>query len=239
VIVPNYIPDPLEVPGNVTELPYVARLAFIRRVSLLITASLTAIAAVSAAPLPRMGLLASLAILGAVLLALEIWRIATRGRQIEAKVSGLALPLVLVSLALAAKEVNAVGWPVWQVLVGSACILAYTMLCGRDYSFVGNFLLSLIFSSVLIAAICSSLRLDIQHSAFALATNALAMGYVLYDLASLMSRRRFDEHWAAVTDIYRDVFNFFGYLVRVLRHWRKHRLWSVPTPMELPWRNRM
>ncbi len=45
----------------------------------------------------------------------------------------------------------------------------------------------------------------------------------LYDVQSV----------AAVTDFYRDVFNVFGYVIRVARHWRKHRIWSMPSSFEL------
>ena len=51
--------------------------------------------------------------------------------------------------------------------------------------------------------------------------------YWVYDLASLLARRRQGEELAAVVDLYRDVFNFFGYAVRMIKHWQKHKIWTV------------
>jgi hypothetical protein len=54
--------------------------------------------------------------------------------------------------------------------------------------------------------------------------------YFAYDLASLMSRRRRGEEAAAVVDLYRDVFNVFGYVPRVIAHWHRHRIWQDVVP---------
>ena len=45
MVVPNYIPDPIEIPNNVTEQPYLVRLAYIRRVLSLHLLSVIATAA--------------------------------------------------------------------------------------------------------------------------------------------------------------------------------------------------
>jgi hypothetical protein len=50
----------------------------------------------------------------------------------------------------------------------------------------------------------------------------------VYDNASLLARRRLGEELGAVVDLYRDVLNVFGWVVRVLAHWRKHRIWNIP-----------
>jgi hypothetical protein len=238
LIVPNYIPEPLEVPGNIAEQGYAIRLQFLRRVTWLFSLSVVLESAASRIDIPSLGLPYALILLAVVLLGLEVWRIATRGKRLESIVSGVVLPLPVLATALLAREVRDLGWPVWPVIVGVLCMLAYTQLCGRDYSFIGNFLLSLIASSVVVAGVGTTLDLSSAQITFGMILNAIVLGYVLYDLASLMSRRRWDEQTAAVTDIYRDVFNFLGYFVRVFRHWRKHRLLSVPTPIEIGWRRR-
>lgn len=61
--VPNYVPEPLEVPANVTLDRYPVRLAFIRRVTLLHAASLCLVAGIAWVPGVRRSLVASLAML--------------------------------------------------------------------------------------------------------------------------------------------------------------------------------
>jgi FtsH-binding integral membrane protein len=239
VIVPNFIPDPLEVPSNVTEQPYRVRLWFIRRVTWLFTFSVAVIGfVVWLDVLPSIGIFPALLLFAALLVGLEIWRILTRGKRIEDIVSGCALPVVLASAALVGSEVHSMGYPLWQLLVAPTFLLLYTALCGRDYSFVGGFLLSLIGSAVTIAAIGMSETLPVRDEAIAQLSNVVFLFYIVYDLASLLSRRRLGEEVAAVTDLYRDVFNVFGYVVRVVRHWRRHRIWSMPTPLELKWKGK-
>src|SRR5688572_31654737 len=205
MIVPNYIPEPLEVPGNVTEQPYLARVRFIRRTTLLYLGSVLAVGALCLIDLPAIGLVPAILILLGVLTALELWRIATRGNPLEGKISVFMLPIVLTSVALLANEIQLAGWPTWQALIAPACAAIYTVFAGRDYSFMGNFLLSLIFSSIVVAGVATSLDMSVPMSAFALATNLLLLSYFLYDLASLLSRRRLGEEAAAVVDLYRDV----------------------------------
>ena len=69
------------------------------------------------------------------------------------------------------------------------------------------------------------------EGAQALSWNAIYLTFYVYDLASLLARRRIGEEWAAVVDLYRDVLNVFGWIVRVFAHWRKHKIWNV----SLPW----
>jgi FtsH-binding integral membrane protein len=226
VIVPNFIPDPLEVPGNVTEQPFLLRVRFIRTVSVLFAACTLAIGALVSAPLPTIGIFPSLAALVILLISLELWRIAFRGRAIEGKVSAAVLPLVLVCAALVVNEIRQFDLPVWQGLTGPICLAIYSLACGRDYSFIGGLLLSLIASIVVIAGVGVSSGATVPRELFAQGSNAVLTIYLSYDMASLLSRRRRGEEVAAVTDIYRDVFNFFGYVVRVIKHWQRHRIWS-------------
>ncbi|MEZ0325428.1 MAG: hypothetical protein ACAH95_05945 [Fimbriimonas sp.] len=237
MIVPNFIPDPLEVPGNVTEQPYTLRLKFIRSVTWLYLVSICLLGLLMTLPMPRIGPWMAAAGLASVLIALEVWRIIARGKDIEGTVSAAMLPVVLVAVALVLSEFRAAGWPVWQLLVGPTCAVIYTALCGRDYSFLGNFALSLIASAVVVAGVGDAMHLTIAQAAFAQATNLALLSYFLYDLASLLSRRRMSEQLAAVTDLYRDVLNFFGYFIRVVKHWQRHRIWSLPS-QEWKWKGK-
>ena len=229
--VPNYVPEPLEVPANVTLEPYPVRLAFIRRVTVLHAASLCAVAALAFFPSPPATLSVSLALFAAYLLFLDALRVRLRSQIGEAAVSTYAGIVMLILAGNAARVAAIEGVPVWAILVGPAFALAYTLLCGRDYSFVGCGLLSLIGSSVFLAGLIVQTGMDPHHAAWAFGLNTAYLLYFVYDLASLMSRRRRGEEAAAVVDLYRDVFNVFGYVPRVISHWRRHRIWQDVAPL--------
>jgi FtsH-binding integral membrane protein len=224
--VPNYIPPPIEVPGNVAEAPYRVRLGFVRRVAVLQFLGLLIIGAASRMDLPAVPLEASLAELAVLLLLLCLVRIGTRATRYDLIVSASLLPILLLSISLIVRVLDRSGWPVWGVSVGSGCSVIYAFSCRRDFSFVGQFVLSLIASSVLLAVAAIVLGIEPGEAGFLLGVNAAYLFYLVYDSASLLARRRLGEEVAAVVDLYRDVFNVFGYLVRVARHWRKHRIWA-------------
>ena len=48
--------------------------------------------------------------------------------------------------------------------------------------------------------------------------------YYVYDLASILKRRRPNEILMAALDLHRDFLNFFSYSIRVIRHWYKFRI---------------
>lgn len=226
--VPNYVPEPLEVPGNITEAPYIARIHFIRRVMAMHLVSLGLVALLVAGPFPATGIRAPLIVLSALLLCLDLVRIALRGRRVEAIGSGAALPCVLLAVAWTATEVERMNVPVWCILAGPAYCGIYTLFCGRDFSFVGCLTLAWVASSTTLAAAEIQLGYSAHRAAIGLGLNTAYLIYFVYDLASLMARRRKGEELAAVVDLYRDVFNIFGYVVRVIGHWRRHRIWVVP-----------
>jgi hypothetical protein len=224
--VPNYVPEPLEVPANVTLDPYPVRLAFIRKVTLLHAVSLCLVACLAWLPFPRVSFVAALVLLAVMLLLLDGIRVMFRGKSIEPSLSiGVGGTMMLVA-ALTARMAVLEDIPAWAILVGPAFALAYTLLCGRDYSFVGCGMLSLIGSSVVLAGMIVETGMNVKIGAWALGLNAAYLIYFVYDLASLMSRRRRGEELAAVVDLYRDVFNIFGYIPRVISHWNRHRIWQ-------------
>lgn len=224
----NYVPDPIEVPGNVTQEKYPERLAFIRRVSALHAASIGAIVLIALAPLPQLPLGKEWLALGTLTLILSLVRIALRGARADLMVSVGLLPAVLVVYGMCVAGLLRTGFPIWSPGVGLACAVMYAMLCGRDFSFVGQYLLSLIASTAAVSLIAIGLDLTRSQAAEALAWNGAYLLYYVYDLASLLARRRKNEELGAVVDLYRDVFNIFGWIVRVLMHWRRHRIWTLP-----------
>ncbi len=227
--VPNYIPEPLEVPGNITLAPYIARVRFIRRVTLLHLLSLSVVTGLSLIPFPATGWIVPAVVLSILLVLLDLLRIGLRGQRLEAIVSGAALPCVLLAVAWLASEVLRLRIPVWCVLAGPICCGVYTLCCGRDYSFVGCLLLSMIAATTALAAIAAQVGMSARQAWWGVGLSALYLTYFVYDLASLMARRRKGEELAAVVDLYRDVFNFFGYVVRVIGHWKRHKIWAPPS----------
>jgi hypothetical protein len=224
--VPNYVPAPIEVPNNVTEERYPLRLVFIRRVAALHFLSLLIIGGLSMLELPNLHLGASAVEIGVLLLVLSIVRITTRATKMDQIISLCLAPLLMLSLAVLVRNLNQGGWPVWGIAIGAASTVLYSLSCGRDFSFVGQFFLSLILSSTLLAVIATTYGMTPDHAAFLLGINAAFLFYLVYDSASLLARRRLGEEAVAVIDLYRDVLNVFGYLVRVARHWRKHKIWA-------------
>lgn len=204
-----------------------ARLGFVKRVSGLHFFSLILVGLIaygSYAPDRD----ASIWVLIVTLVVLAVLRVALRKGRQEARVSALCLPFVLVAVGFVLNHVQRAGWPVWTIIIGPGCALIYSLLCGRDFSFVGQYLLSLIASSTMIAAIVVMAPEGLPNARFALIANGIYLSYFVYDLASLLARRRLREEFAAVIDLYRDVLNIFGYIVRCIGHWRKHRIWVLP-----------
>jgi FtsH-binding integral membrane protein len=224
--IPNYIPEPDAIPRNVTREKYHLRLIFIRQVLsrfLLTIVFVTTIAEFAAEIHPsKTPYLIGGFFTFLVLASLE--RTFLRSNPQEARVAELLPWLLVLAYGALFATAHQANLPVWSALVGLGCFFGYANLCGRDFSFVGGFVLSLIASSVIIATIAVFEGNPPGRSALALGWNAAILLYVVYDLAALMSRRKVDEQWAAVADLYRDPLNFIGYAIRLVKHWRRHRI---------------
>lgn len=224
--VPPYIPPPIEIPGNVTTKPHRVIVGFVRRVALSHYLSALIVAAVAVfgpsaenTTAPAVAALVSLALLSLLRRVGKVW-------QGELAVSLPLFAAFLVVLGLTARSLLDDGYPVGAPLVGLTCALVYTVLCGRDLSYVGMYVLSLLASTALLVAMGLWRGMLASDLWFAASLNTLYLTYYVYDLASLLSRRRLGEEIGAMIDLYRDALNFLSYSVRVVRHWRRHRIWS-------------
>lgn len=224
--VPPYVPQPIEIPDNVAQAPYLDRVGFVRRVALLhfVTALLTA--AMAWLLLPGLAPIQAAGIVSILLVALSLIRGLAKGRLADVRLSTFLLPILLFGLALWFRALYEQGWAVWSIAVGLVGTTVYVLACGRDLSFVGMYVLALAASTLAILALAWPLHLGALEIANALILNGAYLFYFVYDLAALLTRRRLGEEAGAVVDLYRDVLNGITYPIRVWHHWREHRIWS-------------
>lgn len=223
--VPPFVPPPIEIAGNVAEEPYDVRLRFIRRVVALYGVSLLVVAGVSFAPI-QIGLY-DYGIVFCSLLLLSLVRALEKGRPIEQQISLVASVVLFASLGEVVHRLSVLQWPVWSLALGIVCLIAYTFCCGRDLSFTGMWSSSLLVSTVLVFVIGRAAGIPFWRLDVVAAANGAYLSFWVYDLAALQTRRRLGEEIGAVLDLYRDVLNMFSYPIRVWKHWRTHRIWSV------------
>lgn len=224
--VPPYIPQPVEIPNNVAQEQYAARLRFVRKVAALHFLTLCIVVGLSISPLEPLSLPTSLPLMIGCLLALVSLRRIEKGKPYEQLVSFVLFPLMLVSLAMVVDGLGIIGWPVWALPIGIVIAQAYTFLCGRDLSYIVMFLLPTLLGTIAIVSYGVWKGIPVKTILGACALSGTALFYYVYDLASLLSRRRLGEALGAVIDLYRDPLNFLSYSMRVVRHWRKYRAWG-------------
>jgi hypothetical protein len=236
MFVPNYVPEPEQIPGSVTKEPYALRLTYIRHVLSRYLGSVAIVVGIGMLLPKNLPSMQSTAAMLICLLLVSGIRSILRGTDLEPRLTAYSLPIVLLAFAAATRSWTANGFPAWSILAGIACFGIYAAFCGRDFSFVGGFTLALIVSSVIIAFVMVEEGMPTSRSSQALLWNAVGLFYLVYDLAALLSRRKKTETWAAVVDLYRDVFNFLGYFPRVLIHWNRHRILN-DLSIDNPFRN--
>ncbi len=219
-----YFPEQIEIQGNIAAEAYDVRLRFVRlSVGMhLLSAALVAAAAVwVSAPI---GPTWSCWVFLGLLAAMSASRLILHRGRADIVATGILLPPTLLPLSWALRWAFDLGWPSWSLIfpiIGSGL---YTAFCGRDFSFVGQWMVSGFVSLVGIGAVAWFIRpggiVFLNASTFALAY----LTYYVYDLAALLTRRRRGEEFGAVVDLYRDVLNFTTYTARVVQHWRKFRI---------------
>lgn len=224
VYVPNYVPEPEEIPGNLTKEPYARRVQYIRHVLYKFIGSVAMIVGVGLLVPRNLPVWPITGFMLIVLLLVSGIRTVLRGTNLEPKLTTWCLPIVVVAVAVTSRAWTAAAFPAWSILAGIACFGIYATICGRDFSFVGGYALSIIASSVFIAGVMVEEGMSSQRSTEALLWNAFGLFYLVYDLAAMLSRRKRNESWASVVDLYRDIFNFVGYFPRVVIHWNRHRI---------------
>jgi hypothetical protein len=223
--VPPYVPQPIEIPGNVAEEPYNLRLTFLRKVAALYAVSVAVVAVFACVQILDSPIIWALIL--AALLLLSLCRALSKGRAREQLISLALSPLLFVSLGSAARHLFYAGFPTWAIPSGALFAAIYTLCCGRDLSFMAMWFLSLIVSTAWLLTVGTFTHALLSFLGIALVLNAAYTSYWVYDLAALLTRRRMGEEVGAVLDLYRDVLNMFSYPIRVWEHWRTHRIWSA------------
>jgi hypothetical protein len=223
--VPPFVPQPIEIPGNVTEETYLVRLAFIRRVVAMFALSLAVVLLASLNPLYSGPY--DLVFIFVYLLMLSTARGLAKGRAVEQRISLIVSLALFLSLGFRVHRLLAGGWPIWCMGVGTLCLVLYTFCCGRDLSFMGMWFFSLLATSTLVLILGNLLKDQPVQILEAVLLSAAYVSYWVYDLAALLTRRRLGEEFGAVLDLYRDVLNMFSYPIRVWTHWRTHKIWSA------------
>ncbi len=223
--VPSYVPEQIEINGNVAEAKWSVIVGFIRRVTTMHLVTILVVAFLVDLPVAVMGLEASVPFLLAALIGLSLTRGIGKGKRWEQQLSWVLAPVMLVTLASLLRELGNLNWPIAAMVVGPAIACAYAWVAGRDLSFLGMFLFAAGISTAVLVTLCREWRIQAIEAAV---VNGVWVFYYVYDLAALLTRRRLGEEWGSVLDLYRDVLNVTTYPIRVLRHWVKYRLWSIP-----------
>lgn len=225
---PPLLPEPITVPNNVADGDYDTRVRFVRTVGIghLLSLAILAIAVglfmhptgrlyVAEVGAQVIGVFSAvcLILLAAVRHSKPLWQL---------------LVFLAFLLSFSAWMGTAVlrlheSYPAFTESLGIGiatawvAVLLYNVLCGRDYSFVGEFTISFLAVCVAVWLYGKGVRLDFSETLAVLSLCALALGYWTYDLAMILGRRTSSERLAAILDLYRDVLNFLGFPVRILR----------------------
>ncbi|MEQ1935041.1 MAG: hypothetical protein ABL962_14375 [Fimbriimonadaceae bacterium] len=224
--VPPFIPQQIEIPGNVAQESYSVRLGFVRRTVGFHFLTIVAILAISYLPL-NLGIRDSIILTLASLVALSLVRGLVKGKHYEQVLSALFAPMLFYGLGQLIAGGSTRGWPQWTVIIGPAAAWIYSMLCGRDLSFVGMWVMSSLAKTLVSCGLALAGVFSWQIALEILLIGYAYLAFFVYDLACLLTRRRLGEEGGAVLDLYRDLLNCITYPIRIIQHWRKHRIWSL------------
>lgn len=229
VQVQPYFPEPIIVSGNVAAEHYDVRLRFLRSV---LKWHLTCVTLT--------------VLVGCVVRQVELDWLEPHRMVLIYLLFGFLIGLNLIRRAEAFRWGRAMQWPIYVMFLGLVAIVAgtspaldlfflpiaassllislYAVMSGRDFSFVGQMVLASITFGLIAFGTNHWLELWPAELGTAVVVNIIANGYHVYDLASLLQRRRLDERWLAGIDMHRDILNFLGYFFRVIHHWRTFRI---------------
>lgn len=210
-------------PNNVAEAKHRVRVRFVRRVVAGHFAS--ALMVLGAALVTVPGLPPSLAALGMFggLVALSAQR-RTINTGVKDNILSVALLLpTLFCLGQVIRFLQDGGWPVLSLAPVVLGIALYALFCGNDFSYIGQFVLTGLFTVGCVAAFEMIGLYTPMQSWAGLVMASIYLLFLVYDLSMLVKRRRLGEEIAAVADLYRDLVNFITYPGRVYWHWRKFR----------------
>lgn len=219
-----YFPELQPTPGNVAAESYDCRLTFVRRTSWAFF-FVTVIPVVIGAWGPVVGnwfghAWLALACLGA-LTATRRWYDHSRSVTVIESVIFFALlgsmGLLMRCLSPTGDAAVAIGFPL-------AFATLYSALCGRDHSFLGQFGIAGIATTVSILGLDYLAPRSFHDTTLTIIGALVFLFYYVYDLASLQQRRRANEWWKACIDLYRDCLNFLTYGVRVIHHWKNFKI---------------
>src|SRR5262249_11818948 len=144
----------------------------------------------------------------ASLVGLSLVRRAFDGGKTENVLSLCGLVPTLFFLAQCLANLHAAGFAVSALAPVVTGVALYSLFCGNDFSYIGMFVLTATWSTLLIAG---ARFVGLYNSTQAWTGVLFAYSYLLYfayDLSMLVKRRRVTEVPAAVADTYRDLLNF-------------------------------
>lgn len=172
---------------------------------------------------PAISLMVSVYVFLGCLLALTVVRRVLDGGTLDNVLSLLLLAPTVWSIGSLLRIVADSGSPVWILGVGYALACVYGAFCGKDFSFVGQVVLTAVSLTVILVVASLTTALGWSEALLWGIVTFTYVFYYVYDLAALLTRRRLGEQPAAVADLYRDILNFVTYTVRVVLHWRRFR----------------
>jgi len=227
VYVQPYFPEPETVHGNIANEQYDVRLRFIRKVAdrhFVTVMSATGLAwAQLQLPEAIPPLWTDIVLLAVALAISSILRMLGPGKATD-KLSQLFLPIVVFLSARLGAALILADIDCWAIPVASLCMWLYTRMCGRDFSFVGLFGFGLSATLLVIFGAAFWTHRPYVYWGTGLPFAIVWISYISYDSASLMQRRRANEVWMAVLDLFRDCLNIFTYGFRVIQHLRTFRI---------------
>lgn len=226
MIVPPFVPPPIEIPGNVAQQPYGKMIRFVRKVVIFHAFAWTGVAGLAHFESSNIDLWQSSLTLLSSLVALSLVRGLVKGRHWEMYGSALLMPLVFFSLGSLGNHLFRTGISPFTLILGPLLATLYICFCGRDLSFFGMAILSSLGTGLVLWALDWSKALPLGTAGPIFIFSLIHLLYIVYDLAMITRRRRLDEALGAVIDLFRDCMNVVAYPLRVWSHWRKHRIWS-------------